>query len=155
MPSRRELSPIDWGAVTRGASAGLAVIVPVTIVRAVLERDLTDLSRSGWIYPLSALILVAYGLAGWVAARAAPGGALRHGALAGVAAVVVWIPVRIVIWAVRESGRGLVSGARAALPPGQVLGALVLGLVVGMAGAAVATRARRRQPPVSALQRGA
>jgi len=155
MPSRREPSSIDWGAVTRGASAGLAVIVPVTIVRAILERDLTDVSHSGWVYPLSALILVAYGLAGWVAARAAPGGAVRHGALAGLAAVVVWIPVRVVIWAVRESGRGLVSGDRAALPPGQVLGALALGVVVGAAGAAVATRVRRRQPPVSALQRGA
>ena len=108
--------------------------MPVTIVRAVLERDLTDLSHSGWIYPLSALILVAYGLAGWVAARAAPGGALRHGALAGLAAVVVWIPVRVVIWAVRESGRGLVSGDRAALPPGQVLGASALGRWWGAAG---------------------
>jgi hypothetical protein len=155
MQARREQSPIDWGAVSRGASVGLAVIVPVTIVRAVLERDLTDLSHSAWIYPLSALILVAYALAGAVAAWTAPGGALRHGALAGVAAVVVWIPVRIVIWAVRESGRGLVSGDRAALPPGQVLGALGLGGLLGMGGAAVAARLRGRDGRVSALQRGA
>jgi hypothetical protein len=155
MQPRREPSTIDWGAVSRGVSVGLAVIVPVTVVRAVLDRDLTDLSHSGWIYPLSALILVAYGLAGWVAARAAPGGALRHGALAGLGAVVVWIPVRVVIWAVRESGRGLVSGDRAALPPGQVLGALVLGVLVGMVGAGLAVWMRARDGRVSAVQRGA
>jgi hypothetical protein len=107
-------SPIDWGAVSRGVSVGLAVIVPVTIVRAVLDRDLTDLSHSGWIYPLSALILVAYGL-----------------------------------------GRGLVSGDRAALPPGLVVGALVLGLLVGMAGAGLVVWTRGRDGRVSAVQRGA
>jgi hypothetical protein len=144
MQPRREELPIAWRAVGRGATVGLAVIVPVTIVRAILERNLTDLSHSVWIYPLSALILVAYGLAGGVAAHAAPGRPLLHGALAGVAAVVVWVPVRIVIWAVRESGRGLVSGDRAALPPGQVVGALALGALLGLVGAAVAARTRAR-----------
>ncbi len=81
---------VDWRAVARGTTVGLAVIVPVTIVRALLERNLTDLSHSAWIYPLSALVVVAYGLAGAVAARqrargeAAPGGAGRRGDGLGV-----------------------------------------------------------------------
>jgi hypothetical protein len=44
---------------------------------------------------------------------------------------------------VREQGRGLVSGDRAALPPADVLGALALGLVVGMLGAVLAVRRQR------------
>lgn len=133
----------DWPVVLRGAAAGLAVIVPVTIVRAVLDRDVNDLDHSGWVVPLFLLILAAYGLAGWVAGRGAASAPLTHGALAGLGSVVLWIPIRIVIWAVREQGRGLVSGSRAALPPGQVFGALVLSAAFGMLGGIVGARTRR------------
>ncbi len=61
--------------------------------------------------------------------------------------------MRVVIWAVRESGRGLVSGDRAALPPGEVLGALALGAVVGLVGAAVTRRPGDRDD-ARAVQRG-
>jgi hypothetical protein len=134
---------IDWPAVLRGAAAGLAVIVPVTIVRALLDRDGTDFNHSGWVYPLFVLILVAYVVAGSVAGRAAPRAPLTHGSLAGVGSVVLWIPIRIVIWAAREQGRGLVSGGRAALPPGQVFGALVISVALGMLGGIIGARARR------------
>ena len=70
--------------------------------------------------------------AGLVAARSAHQSPLLQGAAAGLLAVVAWIPIRVVVWAVRENGRGLVSGDRAALPLGDVLGALALGLVVGL-----------------------
>jgi hypothetical protein len=136
----------DGRAVLRGAAAALVLIVPVTIVRAVVERDVTDFSTSAWIYPLSILILGAYVAAGVTAARAARVAPLWQGALAGVAAVVAWIPIRIVVWAVREGDRGLVSGNQAALPPGQVLGALALALVLGMVGAWLAGRVRRPAP---------
>jgi hypothetical protein len=137
---------IDGRAVLRGAAAGLAVIVPVTIVRVVVERHTTDFSTSTWVYPLSLLILVAYGLAGAAAGRGARVSPALQGALAGIGAVVVWVPVRIVIWAVREGDRSLVTGDRAALPPGQVLGALALAALVGAAGALVATRRRAAVP---------
>jgi hypothetical protein len=140
---------IDWPAVLRGAAAGLSVIVPVTIVRAILDRDVTDFSNSGWVYPLSILIVAAYVLAGWVAGRGAPATPLTCGALAALGSVVLWIPIRIVIWVVREQGRGLVSGDRAALPPGQVVGALVISVGLGLLGGFVGARsARRADEPV-------
>ncbi|HEV3450115.1 MAG TPA: hypothetical protein VG869_02830 [Acidimicrobiia bacterium] len=137
---------VEGGAVLRGAAVGLALIVPVTIVRAVLERDVTDFSTSAWVYPLSALILVAYGLAGGVGGRTARAAPLQNGAAAAAGAVVLWVPVRVLIWVLRETDRGLLAGDRAALPPGQLLGALALAAVVGTVGAAVATRVRRAHP---------
>ena len=134
---------LEGRAVARGAAVGLAVIVPVTIARAIVERHVTDLSTSAWIYPLSILVLVAYAAAGVAAARAAGHAPLLQGAVAGVVTVVAWLPVRALIWAVRENGRGLVSGDRAALPPVDVLGALALGLLVGLLGAALAARWQR------------
>lgn len=135
---------LDWSVILRGAAAGLTVIVPVTILRAVLDRDLTDFNSSGWVYPLFVLILAAYGLAGWVAGRGAPRAPLTYGALAGLGSVLLWIPVRVVIWAVREQGRGLFRGTGAALPPGQVLGALVIAAVLGMLGGIVGARGGHR-----------
>ena len=134
---------LEGRAVARGAAVGLAVIVPVTIARAIVERHVNDVSTSAWIYPLSILVLVAYAAAGLVAARSAQHAPVLQGAAAGLAVVVAWLPIRVVVWAVRENGRGLVSGDRAALPPADVLGALALGLVVGMLGAVVGVRLAR------------
>ncbi|HSO95153.1 MAG TPA: hypothetical protein VLV81_03845 [Acidimicrobiia bacterium] len=140
----------NWRVIVWGALAGLSVIVPVTVVRAVLDRQVTDMNQSGWVYPLFVLILAAYVVAGWVAGSGAPRAPLTHGALAGLGAVVLWVPIRIVIWAVREQGRGLVSGDRAALPPGQVFGALVISVGLGMLGGVLGARARRRADDVTA-----
>jgi hypothetical protein len=136
---------IDWKVVLRGALIGLAIIVPVTVVRGVLDREIADFDDSGWIYPLFVLILVGYGAAGWVAGRSRPDAPLAHGALAGLGVLVLWIPIRIVIWAVREDGRGLVSGDRAALGPGQVFGALVIAATLAMLGALIASRLASRR----------
>jgi hypothetical protein len=140
-----DVDALDWAAILRGAAVGLLVIVPVSIVRAALDRDVTDFNNSGWVYPLSVLILVAYLLAGWVAGRAVPQAPLTHGSLAGLGSVLLWIPIRIVIWAVREDGRGLVSGDRAALPLGGLFGALVIGVGFGMLGGILGARAARRR----------
>lgn len=145
-----------WRAALRGAVVGLAVIVPVTIVRAVVERHVTDFSDSGWVYPLSVLVLLAYLLAGWAAARAEPGRRFVVGALAGAGVVLLWLPVRVVIWAVRESGRGLLLGSGPALAPGQVLGALALGAALGVLGTLVVRQSRAEAPArAPAAQRGA
>jgi hypothetical protein len=141
-PTRTDAT--DWPVILRGALAGLSLIVPVTIARALLDQDVTNSNQSGWVYPLFVLILAAYVLAGWVAGRGAPLAPLTHGALAGLGSVVLWIPIRVVIWLVREQGRGLVSGDRAALPPGQVFGALVISVGLGMLGGILGARARRR-----------
>ena len=112
-PAAAPALAIDWRVVLRGALVGLAVIVPVTVLRVVLDREISDFDDSGWVYPLFVLILIGYAASGWVAGRARPDSPLTHGALAGIGVLVLWIPIRIVIWAVREDGRGLVSGDNA------------------------------------------
>ncbi len=148
-PSETELG-VDWRIVARGALVGLAIIVPVTILRVVLDREIRDFDDSGWIYPLFVLILVAYFAAGWVAGRARPDAPLTHGALAGVGVLVLWIPIRVVIWAVREDDKGLFTGDKAALRPGQVFGAFVIAAALAMVGGLVGSKLRmasRVTPP--------
>ena len=140
---------IDWRVVLRGALFGLAIIVPVTVLRVVIDREVRDFDHTGWKYPLFVLVLVAYFVAGWVVGRARPDLPLTHGLLAGAGVLVLWIPIRIVIWAVREDGRGLVAGDDAALRPGQVFGALVTSAALGMLGAVLAARFARSQPSQS------
>jgi len=129
----RDDDSIDWRAVARGAGAGLAVIVPVTVLHAVLEHEIRDFQHSAWRPPLFLLILAGYVVAGWIAARGTvlP---LTQGTLAGSGALVLWIPVRIAIWAIREDQRGLFSGHDAVLKPGQLVSALLLAAAAGMLG---------------------
>lgn len=142
----------DWRSVLRAAVVGLAVVVPVTVVRVVADREVTNFDDTGWIYPLFLLIVVAYGLAGYVAGRAAPEAPLTHGCLAGMGTLALWIPVRVVIWAVRGEDKGLVSGDKAALAPGQVFGALVIAAAVGMLGGHLGARAATRRNTVESRE---
>jgi hypothetical protein len=151
-PGRGERAP-DWPSVLRGATAGLAVLVPVTIIRVVLERAVTDFDHSAWIYPLSVLVLGAYGVAGAVAARGATRAPRWTGALAGFGSVVGWIPIRVVIWGIRDTGRAVFVGAHPVLPPGQLVGALALGLLGGFVGGLLGVRGRRGARPAGSLER--
>jgi hypothetical protein len=134
---------VDWRAVARGGAAGLAVIVPVTILGALLDHGVSRFDHSGWSYAVFLGILAAYLLAGWTAGAAQPEAPLTHGAVAAVAAVVAWVPLRIVVWLVRDEGRGLVAGDRAVLAPGQLFGALVIAAAAGMVGGYLAARRDR------------
>ena len=140
-----EEGPVNRTAIVRGAAVGLALIIPITILGAVLDRALDDFEDSGWRVLLAVLIAVAYGVAGWVAGRMShyP---LTNGALAGVCTFVVWIPVRIVIWLLRDEHRGLVSGSEPVLKLGQIFGQLVLATAIGMLGGFIADRRRPRVP---------
>ena len=142
-PAAATAGRIDWRVVLRGAVLGLAIVVPVTIMRVILDREITDFDDSGWIYPLFVLLLVGYFAAGWIAGRNRPDMYLSHGSLAGVGVIVLWIPIRIIIWAVREDGRGLVSGTNAALAPGQVFGAFVIAAALAMLGGLLGARSLR------------
>jgi len=135
-----EPSGIRWALVLRGALTGLAIIVPVTVVRVLLDREISDFDDSGWVYPLFVLILVGYLVAGWIAGRSETETPLMHGTLAGIGVLVLWIPIRIVIWAVREDERGLFRGNDAALRPGQIFGNLVIASAFAMLGALLASR---------------
>ena len=135
---------IDWHAVFRGATAGLFFLVLASVAEAILDRNIDSFRDSGWIYPLFILILFGYTLGGFGAGRLAPQAALSNGLLAGVGAFVLWIPVRIVIWLLRDEHRGLVSGHSPALPPGQIVGHLVIAAALGMFGGYLGARSVNR-----------
>ncbi len=131
---------VDGIAVLRGAIAGLVVIVPVTVVRALVSHHVHDFDHSAWAAPFFFAILVAYGVAGWVAGRSTPGAPLTNGALAGFGSVVLWLPLRIAIWAIRDDHRGLFTGAHPTMTVAQVFGALVLAAGFGILGSLLGSR---------------
>ncbi len=143
---------VVWSAVLAGAGVGLAVLVVVATTRAILDRQVTDFDETGWTLPLFVVLVAGYFAAGWVAQRraaaaGAAGAPFTHGTLAGLGAFVAWIPLRIVIWLVRDEHRGLVQGSDAALRPGQVFGALVIAAGFGLLGAYVSARSDRSARP--------
>ncbi len=135
---------VDWRAVSRGALLGLCVLVAASVVEAILDRNLDGFKDSGWIYPLFVAILFGYALGGWQAGRAAPQGALTNGTLAGVGAFLLWVPVRIGIWLVRDEHKALFTGHSPALRPGQLFGQVVIAAGLGMLGGFVGSRAAAR-----------
>lgn len=135
---------VDWRAVLRGALFGLAVLVAASVVEAILDRNIDTFRDSGWVYPLFVAILFGYALGGWQAGRLVPDSALTNGLLAGVGAFVLWVPVRIVIWLVRDEHRGLFSGHSPALRPGQIFGHLVIAAALGMLGGFLGARSALR-----------
>jgi hypothetical protein len=147
-PEFDTITVVEWPAVVRGALAGLALIVPVTILGAVLDRAIDDFQDSGWRVLLALLIVLAFVPAGVCAARLARGGALTNGALAGLGGFVLWLPVRLLIWVTRDDNQGLVSGHNPAFRPGQVFGFLVISTALGMAGGYLASRRRARDSGV-------
>jgi hypothetical protein len=137
---------VDWPAVARGALLGLALIIPITILGAVLDRAMDDFEDSGWRVLLALLIVIAFVPAGAYAARLARDAPLTNGALAGLGAFVVWVPVRLLIWLTRDDNQGLVSGSDPVFRLGQIFGFLVISTAVGMLGGFLAARRRARPP---------
>jgi hypothetical protein len=134
----------DRRAVTRGAVLGAALILPITVIGALIDRAMDDFDDSAWPVTLFLAILVTYGVAGWWAGRQAEGAPLTHGALAGLGAFAVWVPLRVLIWLVRDDSKGLFTGDDAVFTMGGLLGNLVFAAALGMVGAVIAVgRARR------------
>jgi hypothetical protein len=131
---------LDRNAVARGALAGLVLIVPVTIARALASHGTSDFDHSGWAVLFFFFILGAYGVSGWVAGAAAPDAPLTNGALAALGAILLWLPLRVVVWLIRRDHHGLFTGAQPAITLGELFGAFVLGAAVGIVGALVAAR---------------
>lgn len=137
-----DTTPVDARAATAGALLALAVIVPVSVVVAVLDRTGDDGSPAGAALGMVGLLL-AYAAGGWRAGRLAPETPLTNGALAGLGAFALWIPIRIAIWAVRDDPSALVGGHDPVFDVGSVFGAVVLAAAFGILGALVATRRAR------------
>lgn len=133
----------DWPAIARGALLGMGLIIPITIVGAILDRTIDDFEDSGWRVLLALLIVVAFVPAGAYAAVLARNAPLTNGALAGLGAFVVWLPLRLLIWLTRDDSQGLVSGNDPVFRPGQVFGFLVISTALGMLGGVLAARRRR------------
>ncbi|MGH9005770.1 MAG: hypothetical protein ACRDYV_21800, partial [Acidimicrobiia bacterium] len=85
---------LDVGAIGRGALLGLAVIAPASLADLALS-SVGDLDEGWLVFGLFAVILGAFFLAGYKAATSAEGSPYTHGAVAGLAAFALWIPLRV------------------------------------------------------------
>lgn len=138
-------STLDWGAVVRGALLGATLILVVSIAGAIIDRSIDDFDDSGWPVTIFLAVLAAYAVAGWWAGRSTHGGPLTIGALAGIGAFAAWVPIRILIWAVRDDSKGLVSGDDAVFTLGGVFANLVFAAALGMVGALIGARRAARE----------
>lgn len=135
---------VSWAAAANGAVAGAAALVIVSIAIVITQRNVDHFSDTGWPKFFAILLLLGFLLAGWVAGRIAPDAPLTNGLIAGAGAMIIWIPLRILIWLVRDEGKGLISGTDPALPIGSVVLGIGVGAVLGLVGAVVAARLARR-----------
>ncbi|MEZ5169267.1 MAG: hypothetical protein R3A49_00800 [Acidimicrobiia bacterium] len=130
------ISPL---AVGRGALYALLALLPVVLVGAVAESNIDDFETSGWAALAFLALVLCFGYGGWVAGAVDPEAPLTNGSLAGLGAFVMWIPLRVLIWAVRGD-QGLFSGDNAVFHPGAILVFVVIAGVAGMVGAVVSAR---------------
>ncbi len=137
------MSTFDPRAIGRGALAGLLLIVPLTALRAVLDRQIDDFDNSGWV-PLFALALfAAYVVAGVVAGRRTPNAPMSNGLLAAVGAFLLWLPLRVLIWAGRGESQGLFSGVDPVFTLSQIFGSVLFAAIFGLVGGIIGARTKR------------
>jgi hypothetical protein len=134
---------IDRRALVAGAVTGLILIALISVLRAYADSRVDDFDESGWIAVFAVAQLLAYVIAGAVAGARAPAAPFSNGGLAPLVAVIVWIPIRVAIWLVRDETRGLFSGDDAVFEAGAVLVALVLAFALGVVGGALGARTAR------------
>ncbi len=136
---------IDRHAVARGAAIGLLLFVPISALRVLVDRSVEDFDHSGWA-PLFALAIFAvYAIAGFVAARIATDAPYSNGIVAAIGALVLWLPIRTVIWAIRDSSQSLFGGTDPVFTPGRILGQVVFAAALGAIGGVVASRRSTRR----------
>ena len=145
---------IDRHAVARGAAIGLFLFVPISALRVLIDRSVEDFDHSGWAPLFAVAIFAVYAIAGFVAARIATDAPYSNGIVAAIGALVLWLPIRTVIWAIRDSSQSLFGGTDPVFTPGRILGQVVFAAALGAIGGVVAARrsARRTsegtEPPV-------
>lgn len=138
---------IDRAAVARGAAVGVLLFVPLSAVRVVIDRGVDDFDDSGWAPAFAIALFLVYAVAGFVSARMAEEAPFSNGMLAAIAAFVGWIPIRILIWAVRDSNQELFTGRNPALTVGGIFGQLVFAAFFGVLGGYIASRRSRAVAP--------
>lgn len=130
------ISPL---AVGRGALYGLLALLPVVLATALAESNIDEFDTSGWAALAFVALVLCFGYAGWVAGTVDVEAPLTNGSLAGLGAFMMWIPLRVLIWAVRGD-QGLFSGDNAVFNPGALLVFVVISGVAGMVGAVISAR---------------
>jgi hypothetical protein len=107
---------IDLTALRRGIVGGLVLIVPISLIVALVTHHRRS-SYGGWQLVAFVAILYAYATAGYGAARTRPDAPLAHGMLAGLGAFLVWLLVRLAVPLARGDriGFGVVAVATNAL----------------------------------------
>jgi putative membrane protein (TIGR04086 family) len=122
-------------ALLRGVGVGLAVIIPLSILLAILDHYVDDFGDSAWNVALFIVILAAYLLAGFCAGQRAPDAPLLNGALAALVAFAGAVLIRLLARSVQGDDLGL--GLRA------VCANLCLAAAFGLLGGALSNR----EPP--------
>lgn len=84
---------LDWRAIGQGALVGLLVVVPVSILQEIVLVD--DCGGGGKLFAFFVAILAGFFLAGRRAAQLAGSTPYTHGALGGLATLVLWLPLRL------------------------------------------------------------
>ncbi len=139
------MNVIDRHAVMRGAAIGLLLFVPISALRVLVDHNVSDFDHSGWAPLFAIAIFAVYGIAGFLAARLAVDAPYSNGIVAAIAAFLLWIPIRVLIWAVRDTDRQLFSGATPVFTPGRILGQIVFAAALGAIGGVIASRRQRAQ----------
>jgi hypothetical protein len=88
---------IDLTALRRGIVGGLVLIVPISLIIALVNHGDRRTTYGGWSFVAFVAILYAYATAGYGAARSRPDAPLAHGMLAGLGAFIVWLLVRLAV----------------------------------------------------------
>jgi hypothetical protein len=131
---------IDRAAVSRGASIGLLLFVPLSAARVIVDHNVTDFEHSGWAPTFAIALIAVYFVAGFVSARADDDAPYSNGMVAALGAFGLWIPIRILIWLVRDTSQGLFTGTTPVFSVPAVFTQLVLAAALGAAGGWVASR---------------
>jgi hypothetical protein len=131
---------VEWQAILRAALSGLVVVLPISVIYAVLERQVDDFDDSAWPFLLFLALLFVFAFAGWYAGLLVPRAPLSNGALAGLGVLVTWLPIRVVIWALRDDSRGLVSGSDPVITIFGVFGLAIAATAFGMLGGRLSLR---------------
>ena len=125
---------VDVTAVLRGGAAALVIVVPAAIGQRIASEGS---SLKGLLF---LIVLIGFGWGGAVAAKAAPPGrALTNGGLAGLAAVLAYLVIAVVVRLATDSPVDAVPLAFTAF----------LGVSCGILGAELGERRRRRAPAVT------
>jgi hypothetical protein len=140
---------LDGHAIARAAAIGLLLFVPLWTIPAVVVKEEHKFETSAWGLILTLAVFAIYAVVGFIAAKGIPSAPLANGMVAAITAFVLWIPIRIVIWAIRDT-KGLFTGTDPVFTPARILGQIVFAAAFGAIGGWLLSRRVRHRGSVDA-----